>query len=73
MSNPEMDSDGNKRWYNADGQLHRLDGPAVEWANGYKEWYLYGKELSEAEHYAQTCLYQFIMSKPYPVTAETAS
>jgi hypothetical protein len=24
------------------GQLHRLDGPAIEWADGDKEWYQYG-------------------------------
>ena len=31
------------RWYNDEGQLHRLDGPAVERANGDKEWYVEGK------------------------------
>ena len=110
MSNPKIDLAGNKRWCNAGGQLHRLDGPAVEWANGtkswwvngqchrlagpayevangdkvwlvsgklhrldgpaieyaagYKAWYLYGQHVTEAEHYAQTCVYQFIMSTP---------
>ena len=34
--------DGNKEWY-LNGQLHRLDGPAVEWASGSKLWYLNGK------------------------------
>ena len=27
---------------NAQGQLHRLDGPAREWADGTKEWYVNG-------------------------------
>ena len=27
------------QWRNAQGQLHRLDGPAVEWADGTKIWY----------------------------------
>lgn len=27
----------------SDGQLHRLDGPAVEFKNGKQCWYLYGK------------------------------
>jgi len=27
-------------WYNLDGQLHRENGPAVEYANGTKEWYV---------------------------------
>ena len=25
-------------WYNLEGQRHRLDGPAVEWSDGHKEW-----------------------------------
>jgi len=30
------------KWY-LDGQLHRVDGPAIEWNNGYKYWYLKGQ------------------------------
>ena len=30
-------------YYNEKGQLHRLDGPAVEKVNGDKEWYINGK------------------------------
>ena len=26
-------------WHNAEGLPHRLDGPAVEWKGGSKEWY----------------------------------
>ena len=37
--NPEIGSKGTKRWFNLEGQLDRLDGPAVEWADGYKAWY----------------------------------
>ena len=29
---------GTKYWYQ-DGKLHRTDGPAVEGANGIKEWH----------------------------------
>jgi len=32
---------GDKAWY-LNGNLHREDGPAVEWVNGYKVWYLHG-------------------------------
>jgi len=32
---------GDKVWLLGD-KLHRLDGPAIEWANGYKVWYLHG-------------------------------
>jgi hypothetical protein len=30
-------------WRNENGQLHRLDGPAVEMADGYKAWYQNGQ------------------------------
>ena len=35
-------------WY-LNGNLHREDGPAVEYTNGSKEWYLNGKNLTEKE------------------------
>ena len=28
------------RWYNDKEKLHRLDGPAFEYANGDKAWYV---------------------------------
>jgi hypothetical protein len=31
------------RWFNDKGELHRLDGPAIERANGYKAWFVDGK------------------------------
>ena len=43
MTNPKIDSDGNKYWYNAKGELHREDGPAVEWADGSNYWFINGK------------------------------
>jgi hypothetical protein len=39
----EVDNRGTKRWYNEEDQLHRLDGPAVEWSDGDKWWYQKGK------------------------------
>ena len=35
-----VDADGTRRWYNENNQLHRTDGPAMEYANGTKHWYL---------------------------------
>jgi len=35
--------------YNKDGQLHREDGPAVEYNDGYKEYWIEGVPLSEEE------------------------
>ena len=38
-------NDTKKWWLN--GELHREDGPAVEWANGSKFWYLRGQRHRE--------------------------
>jgi hypothetical protein len=35
----EIDENGNKSWRNANGDLHRLDGPALESIFGLKAWY----------------------------------
>ena len=32
-----------KYYYNENGQLHRLDGPAAEYVNGKKVWYQNGQ------------------------------
>jgi hypothetical protein len=36
------DEFGNKFWY-LNGELHRVDGPAIEFADGTKHWYLNDK------------------------------
>ena len=41
-----------RRWH-FKNKLHREDGPAVEWADGSKWWYLNGKYLTEAEYNAR--------------------
>lgn len=38
-----VDNDKNRYWYNDKDQYHRLDGPAIEYANGYKAWYVEDK------------------------------
>ena len=35
-------SEDKTEWH-LNGKRHRVDGPAVEWANGYKSWFLNGK------------------------------
>ena len=35
----EVSKSGTRYYYNADNKLHRLDGPAVEYADGDKYWY----------------------------------
>jgi len=34
--------DGTKKWF-LNGQLHREDGPAIEWEDGTKKWFLNGQ------------------------------
>jgi hypothetical protein len=38
----KIDADGTKRWY-INGNLHREDGPAIEYVDGNKSWWLNGK------------------------------
>jgi len=38
----EIDENGNKSWINANGDFHRLDGPARERKSGTKEWWQNG-------------------------------
>ena len=33
----------------SNGKLHRLDGSAVEWKYDHKEWWVDGKKLTESE------------------------
>src|ERR1035437_9596517 len=39
----ETEAEGVVRWRNSSGQLHREDGPALEWPNGRREWWLNGQ------------------------------
>ena len=40
------------RWY-LNGKLHREDGPAIEFFDGVKLWYINGERLTEAEFLAR--------------------
>ena len=42
-------TDGTVHYYNALGKLHRVHGPAVEYPDGSKFWYINGKALTKAE------------------------
>ena len=44
--------DGTKHWL-VDNKLHREDGPAVDFVDGTKLWYLNGIEYTEAEFKAK--------------------
>jgi len=47
MTNPWIDNKGAKHWCDVDGEFHREDGPAWEWADGSKFWYIHGREHRE--------------------------
>ena len=36
-----------KEYRNSQGQLHRLDGPAVEYPDGTKSWYIHGHNITD--------------------------
>jgi hypothetical protein len=56
MTPQYIDEVGNKYFYkNIEMKiLHREDGPAVEWWDGRKSWYLNGEKLTEAEFLKRT-------------------
>lgn len=39
---------GSKIWKNYEGQIHRIDGPAVERSSGKQEWWMNGVQYSES-------------------------
>ena len=43
--------DGTKEWF-MNNQLHRLDGPAVEYANGHNEWWVAGVQYDLQKDFA---------------------
>ena len=40
---PRVEYGNRIEWRNEEGEIHRLDGPAIEWADGTKEWWAHGK------------------------------
>ena len=42
-----VDEIGDIRWKLPNGNLHREDGPAVEWAGGRKEWWVNGELIRQ--------------------------
>ena len=43
-------SETRTEWFNKKGQLHREDGPAVEYVTGDKSWWINGKRHREDGH-----------------------
>lgn len=46
MKNGKYEQFNETTWYE-NNRLHREDGPAVEWSDGYKEWWIHGVEYTE--------------------------
>jgi hypothetical protein len=44
QSEYRVDQYGTKRWY-LNVKWHREDGPAIEYLDGSKAWYLYGEQV----------------------------
>ena len=47
VQNPEINKDGTKYWYNEKREFHRLDGPAVEYVDGFKSYWIEGIRYTE--------------------------
>ena len=52
QSKMEVNANGTKRWL-LRGKLHREDGPAFEWPDGEKHWYLNGNRVPWQEVFKQ--------------------
>jgi hypothetical protein len=68
---------GRRVWKNEAGELHRVDGPAVEYENGYKVWYLRrkrhrvdGPAVELANGYKEWWVYGKLHRKDGPVIEE---
>ena len=42
--------DGTVEYHNASGERHREDGPAIERADGSKEWWVHGTKIREEDN-----------------------
>lgn len=46
-------NDGTREYLNKDGELHREDGPAAEWASGERLWFLNNTKMTFNEWFDQ--------------------
>jgi hypothetical protein len=63
-----IDDRGNKQWRLLNGALHRVGGPACEYANGDKSWYLdgdYHRVDGPALEWADDHIYWYLYDKHY--------
>jgi hypothetical protein len=48
----KIDREGTKRWW-LNGKRHRVDGPAIEYADGSKYWYFNGVGYTKQDYYRE--------------------
>ena len=48
-----VDQHGSRLYYNQDGELHRENGPAIEWADGDCWWFLSGIRYNYTQYLAE--------------------
>jgi hypothetical protein len=61
-----VNENGTTMWYNEDNKLHREDGPAIEYTDGSKYWYINNKlhrEDGPASEYANGYKHWFVNGK----------
>ncbi len=71
----EVDYYNTIRWYNEEGQRHREDGPAVEYASGTKSWWLNDqlhREDGPAVEYTNGDKYWYLNGKYHRVDGPAA-
>jgi hypothetical protein len=64
-----INSHGDNFWW-LNGELHRVDGPAIEFSNGTKQWYLHGKIHrvdGPADEWASGNKFWYLEGKPHRV------
>jgi hypothetical protein len=47
MNYKKVSRSGTILWYDDDGSLHRENGPAIEWSDVVKEWWIHDKRHRE--------------------------
>ena len=48
FTSTEVNKEGSRFFYNDKGQYHRLSGPAIEWGNGDKAWWVDDKRIGSS-------------------------
>ena len=66
-----VSDNGDKYWYVPgflwiEGGLHRLDGPALEYADGYNSWRIHGRSFNSIDNLLDIIRYDVVLNKRFP-------